>query len=1093
MSREDAEHRLRLFERGHESALLRLASHAALPVVLNPDFVHLLRVNYFLDPPVTLPYTAEAELLLSPLCTEVDQGLYVIDPDLRDVLLQHLITEHGTARLHDVARLLWEYGQRGTPWSDRPGLPEAQQLSALNFIDPSRAQDWLTRAEAEAGEGTPADERWFVAIRRDLESRAAAVAQAQERADAATGMIPAFAALPVALANTYPAKAQVLTVASLAGIDTTDLSEGAVSPTALWKQVLATAWFTNTLPALLEAAGADGADEALAQAIEECRIRLSPAVQLANGQIVALEPEWEVLAGHREQIRRTVTGFCLIAGPDQDFRTGATGFLAGRRVVLTLRSMAVDRDNVWLAFADRHNGLPSVPAGASGRVPGLIRARVTRVNHIGTDLAALALEVNPEDEAAMPAPLELAAPPPELTGRKVYVLGYPSLRGDMPHFEVTARIFNGVSDALCLQPGEIVRADSEEGWIIHNCFALRENEGSPLVDLVTGQVLGLHYTAEHSPGKYGLRIGTAVALPPDIRDRIRALDEEALGLSQATETIERDFPLSRSEVDLLLRELASIYSSEERAVTLLRLIHYPSRMMPTWRNAFSFWADIFHELKNGVMEMPYRRLIAAALRTYGSNTVLADLQRRHQQTDAQEARAADLPLSQSDIELLLRELARIYSIEARALSFLRLIQFPRELIPVWGNALSFWAQIFEELSHGVMSAPYKRLINQAARAYSSNLVLAELQRRYQAPPTTPEEAALDTTCHVVVWAQAEERAGIEAWLAEHGLAPEPVWISPSSMSFRVNEPDPRAVEAIMNTHPRLLNFKIVPPGQRNYVIRQFFVEGPDGRSFRFSDVPSVVAVDSVAEELIDQYPEGFPGSDTATVVDAIGPDGSPRRMNPDSSLLEEGIAEDSRLRVAFQRGGSVTLPKDPMQDAPGYAGDAGGKPSPDSRPPLDGRIRVGGPHGILLSPKDVATDPELSRFIDEHSKDFYLVQLGIDFGPNSATPRLDSVTVTLRLTSVPATPAPVAISMRPTPTRGNFLQSIGEGTNQPAWEFKETASTRVVGVHRLVMIVMAEAGSVVSVNGVVTARTTRSIFRRRMSQLSNPLLFGATI
>ena len=61
MNYEDAERRLKIFERGRGGALVQLASHAALPVVLNADFVHLLRVNYFLDPPVTLPYTAEAE------------------------------------------------------------------------------------------------------------------------------------------------------------------------------------------------------------------------------------------------------------------------------------------------------------------------------------------------------------------------------------------------------------------------------------------------------------------------------------------------------------------------------------------------------------------------------------------------------------------------------------------------------------------------------------------------------------------------------------------------------------------------------------------------------------------------------------------------------------------------------------------------------------------------------------------------------------------------------------------------------------------------------------------------------------------------
>jgi CRP-like cAMP-binding protein len=186
MNHQDAERRLRIFEHGHGTTLVQLASHAALPVVLNPDFVHLLRVNYFLDPPFTLPYAAEAELLLSPLCTEVDQGLYVIDPELRDVLLQLLIEEYGSGRLHDLARLLWEYGQRSTPWLDRPGLAEAQQLTALNFIDPARARDWLARAEVSADAGTAVDERWFVAIRQDLDDRAAALERVEEHAGQAT-------------------------------------------------------------------------------------------------------------------------------------------------------------------------------------------------------------------------------------------------------------------------------------------------------------------------------------------------------------------------------------------------------------------------------------------------------------------------------------------------------------------------------------------------------------------------------------------------------------------------------------------------------------------------------------------------------------------------------------------------------------------------------------------------------------------------------------------------------------------------------------------------------------------------------------------
>jgi len=254
MNHEDAERRLRIFERDYPSALVELASHAALPVVLNPEFVHLLRVNYFLDPPVTLPYAAEAELLLSPLCAEVDQGLYLIDPELRDVLLQHLVEEYGSGRLRDVARLLWEYGQRSTPWLDRPGLSEAQQLTALNFIDPARAQDWLTRAEEGADAGTAVDERWFVAMRQDLEERAAAVQRAQEQASPAPDLPPALMALRDVLANHYYGQAEAETIARVAGIDVAGLAV-AVPSVALWQEILAAAWSSNRLPALFEAAG----------------------------------------------------------------------------------------------------------------------------------------------------------------------------------------------------------------------------------------------------------------------------------------------------------------------------------------------------------------------------------------------------------------------------------------------------------------------------------------------------------------------------------------------------------------------------------------------------------------------------------------------------------------------------------------------------------------------------------------------------------------------------------------------------------------------------------------------------------------------
>jgi hypothetical protein len=71
----------------HGEAAVRLAYHAALPVVVNCGLLNLLRVNFFLDPPDDLPYEVEAELLMSPLFREVSEGLYEIDPELRNLLL----------------------------------------------------------------------------------------------------------------------------------------------------------------------------------------------------------------------------------------------------------------------------------------------------------------------------------------------------------------------------------------------------------------------------------------------------------------------------------------------------------------------------------------------------------------------------------------------------------------------------------------------------------------------------------------------------------------------------------------------------------------------------------------------------------------------------------------------------------------------------------------------------------------------------------------------------------------------------------------------------------------------------------------------
>jgi len=109
---------------------LRLAYHAALPVVMDAELLNLLRVNFFLDPPDDLPYEVEASLLLSSLFREIGEGLYEIEPGLRNLLLSGLQRDYGEERVRRVAALLEQYTGASVAWRGWPELDAAQRLTA---------------------------------------------------------------------------------------------------------------------------------------------------------------------------------------------------------------------------------------------------------------------------------------------------------------------------------------------------------------------------------------------------------------------------------------------------------------------------------------------------------------------------------------------------------------------------------------------------------------------------------------------------------------------------------------------------------------------------------------------------------------------------------------------------------------------------------------------------------------------------------------------------------------------------------------------------------------------------------------------------
>ena len=212
--------------------------------------------------------------------------------------------------------------------------------------------------------------------------------------------------------------------------------------------------------------------------------------------------------------------------------------------------------------------------------------------------------------------------------------------------------------------------------------------------------------------------------------------------------------------------------------------------------------------------------------------------------------------------------------------------------------------------------------------------------------------------------------------------------------------------------------------------------------------------------------------------------------------------------IEFDLGGEPELEDLVFASEDGYRGqgvDEG--PAPD---PLKGRIRVSPPHGFKITEARVAGDEGLRRFIEEGSDrvDYYFVFLSISF-VTADGPRLESAQLKLALATVPDTPTPFALSIRPDaegtqmkversvtigpklslPVVGDtelgdigtkheyeqtrlFVRALSPYGSTPGWEFTRAPGKRLEGSCLLELIVQAGRGAKLSVSGVAKAQTT---------------------
>jgi V8-like Glu-specific endopeptidase len=223
-----------------------------------------------------------------------------------------------------------------------------------------------------------------------------------------------------------------------------------------------------------------------------------PAILIQEGDFMEPPKLWADLKNVRERIKDSIRRVGRIeVSNDPSLDWLGTGWLAGKNTVLTNRHVAVEfsrrgDDGTWTFRAPLGANL-NFHAELGSEAPLTFKVLSIVGIHENHDLAVLRVEqVSGPD--ALPDPLPVARQAPAtLKGTKVYVIGYPAWDGRRNDPEPMKRIFADIYNVKRLQPGEVSGEALATFEFHHDCSTLGGNSGSPVLDLETHRVLGLHF------------------------------------------------------------------------------------------------------------------------------------------------------------------------------------------------------------------------------------------------------------------------------------------------------------------------------------------------------------------------------------------------------------------------------------------------------------------------------------------------------------------------------------------------------------------------------------------------------------------------
>lgn len=256
----------------------------------------------------------------------------------------------------------------------------------------------------------------------------------------------------------------------------------------------------------LEAVGPDSAltQETIVQRVGR------PVLEVLNDDYVVEGPEaaiWEIRLAHanvRAALRRVIPAVGRVEVDNHpDYTWVGTAWLIADDIVVTNRHVAVEFATASAAgdkFIFRRGWPRNTTMAARVDFRRELRNSTPRafavrdVLHIeaddGPDFAFLRVERTGAGGALSPS-LATAASAAE-AAQFIATIGFPAADSRIPEQDLMSHLFGDKYNVKRLAPGQVQRLADE--LVMHDCSTLGGNSGSPIVDLATGEVLGLHFS-----------------------------------------------------------------------------------------------------------------------------------------------------------------------------------------------------------------------------------------------------------------------------------------------------------------------------------------------------------------------------------------------------------------------------------------------------------------------------------------------------------------------------------------------------------------------------------------------------------------------